>query len=154
MIQPLRTAHRRAFVTLAFVLPAVLLVGLGARRPRPLANATVTQLPGPMHLVSKSGILWQKHSMHTEFYGDSTRPQNVYVVLRAEHELNEPDLLVYWSANEPKGNALPGDAQLVGAFTNSNALLLPLDEKRSGHLVLFSLAHQNVFDTAAVERLP
>jgi hypothetical protein len=34
MIQPLRTAHRRLFVALAFVLAAILLIGLGARRPQ------------------------------------------------------------------------------------------------------------------------
>ena len=31
MIQPLRAVHRRAFVTLTLVLPAILLIGLGAR---------------------------------------------------------------------------------------------------------------------------
>ena len=42
MIQPLRAVHRRAFVALALVLPTILLIGLGARRPRlgPGANAT------------------------------------------------------------------------------------------------------------------
>ena len=42
MIQPLRAVHRRAFVALAVVLPAILLIGLGARRPRlgPSAHAT------------------------------------------------------------------------------------------------------------------
>ncbi len=49
---------------------------------------------------------------------------------------------------------LPGEAQLVGAFKAGKAFLLPLNEKSAGHLVLFSQAHQNVFDTARVEKLP
>ena len=69
-------------------------------------------------------------------------------------ELNEPDLLLYWATNAPQGNVLPADAQLVGAFTKSNAFLLPLNEKGVGHLVLFSPAHQTVFDTARVETMP
>ncbi len=36
MIQPLRVVHRRAFVALSLVLPAILLIGLGARRPHQL----------------------------------------------------------------------------------------------------------------------
>lgn len=39
MIQPLRTVHRRTFVALAFVLLAILLIGLGARRPHPSTHA-------------------------------------------------------------------------------------------------------------------
>ena len=33
MIHPLRAVHCRAFVALALVLPAILLIGLEARRP-------------------------------------------------------------------------------------------------------------------------
>ena len=69
-------------------------------------------------------------------------------------ELNEPDLLLYWVTNAPQGNVLTADAQLVAAFTTGKAFLLPLAEKRIGHLVLFSPAHQTVFDTATVEKLP
>jgi hypothetical protein len=42
----------------------------------------------------------------------------------------------------------------VAAFTTGKSFLLPLEEKRAGHLVLFSPAHQTVFDTARVEKLP
>ena len=45
MIQPLRAVHRRTFVALALLLPTILLMGLGARRPRlgPGANVTDTR---------------------------------------------------------------------------------------------------------------
>ena len=33
MIQPLRAVHRRAFVALALILPAILLAGIEARHP-------------------------------------------------------------------------------------------------------------------------
>jgi hypothetical protein len=154
MIQPLRTVHRRAFVALAVVLPAILLIGLGARRPGlgPVANPT--DLQGTGNMVSESSNLWQKHSIRSKFYSKPDHPLDRYVVLLPAQELNEPDLLLYWVANSPEGNVLPGDAQLLGAFSKGTAFLLPSNEKGAGHLVLFSPAHQTVFDTAAVEKLP
>jgi hypothetical protein len=154
MIQPLRAVHRRAFVALALVLPAILLVGLGARRPRLDPGANATHVPGTSNVVKESSNLWQKHSIQSRFYSKPDRPQAIHVVLQPAQDLNEPDLLLYWATDAPQGNVLPGDAQLVGAFSAGKAFLLPLNDKGAGHLVLFSPAHQTVFDTAAVEKLP
>jgi hypothetical protein len=154
MIQPLRAVHRRAFAALALVLPAILLIGFGARRPRlgPSAHATDVQDTGSM--VRESSTLWAKHSIQSRFYRKPDRPRDTYVVLLPAEELNEPDLLLYWATDAPQGNVLPTDAQLVGAFTKSKAFLLPLNEKGAGHLVLFSAAHHTVFDAARLEKLP
>ena len=105
-------------------------------------------------MVRESSTLWQKHSIQSRFYSKPDRPLDTFVVLLPAEELNEPDLLLYWVTNAPQGNVLPADAQLVAAFTTGKAFLLPLEEKRAGHLVLFSRAHQTVFDTARVEKLP
>ena len=154
MIQPLRVVHRRAFVALALVLPTILLIGLEARRPDLGSNTHPIDLLGTSTIVRKSSNLWQKHAIQSTFYSKSDRPQDFYLVLQPAQELNEPDLLLYWVTNAPEGNVLPAGAQFVGAFTTSKSFLLPLQEKRAGHLVLFSQAHQTVFDTARVEKLP
>jgi len=154
MIQPLRVVHRRAFVALALVLPTILLIGLGARRPGLDPRARSTDAPDTGNIVRESSNLWQKHAIQSKFYSRSERPQDIYLLLQPEQELNEPDLLLYWVTNVPQGNVLPADAQLVAAFATGKAFLLPLEEKRAGHLVLFSPAHQTVFDTARVEKLP
>jgi hypothetical protein len=154
MIQPLRAVHRRAFVTLALVLPAILLIGLGARRPRLGPSTHATDVPDTGNVVRESSTLWQKHSIQSRFYRKPDRPLDTYVVLLPAERLNEPDLLLYWATNAPQGNVLPADAQLLGAFTTGKAFLLPLNGKGAGDLVLFSPAHQAVFDTARVEKLP
>ncbi len=154
MIQPLRAVHRRAWVALALVLPAIVLIGLGARRPRLTTRAHAADVPITAYVVRDSSNLWQKHPIQSKFYSTADRPPDIYVVLQPAQELNEPDLLLYWAADAPQGDALPGNAQLVGAFTTGKASLLPLNEKRAGHLVLFSPAHQTVFDSATVETLP
>jgi hypothetical protein len=154
MIQPLRAVHRRVFVALALVLPAILLIGLGARRPRLGPNAHATDVPETGNMVSESSTLWQKHSIQSRFYSKPDRPLDKYVVLLPVQDFNEPDLLLYWATNAPQGNSLPGEAQLVGAFTTGKAFFLPLNGKSVGYLILFSPAHQAVFDTARVEKLP
>jgi hypothetical protein len=154
MIQPLRTLHRRAFVALAFVLPAMLVIGLGARRPRSSQAIHVVDVPAPVSLIRESGALWRNHAIQSTFYSRLDRPQDVYIVLHPFPELNEPDLLLYWASHVPQGNALPPDARIVGPYRMNHAFLLPLNSDRAGYLVLFSLAHQTVFDTARVETLP
>jgi hypothetical protein len=154
MIQPLRAVHRRTFVVVAFVLPVILVVGLRSRHPRPGPNVLPVQVPVSAHLIGTSDRLWQKHAIRTELYTDSVQPQKIYVVLQPLRELNEPDLLLYWTLNATQGNTLPGNSQLVGGFATGKALLLSLSENHTGQLVLFSPAHQAVFDTATVESLP
>jgi hypothetical protein len=154
MIQPLRVVHRRVFVALALLLPAILFIGLRARRSSQGPNVYAADVPADAYVVRESSNLWQKHTIQSKFYSSPDRPVDTYVVLLPAEELNEPDLLLYWATNAPQGNILPGEARLVGAFTTGKASLLPLNENRAGHLVLFSLAHQTVFDIARVEKLP
>ncbi len=159
MIQPLRTVHRRAFVALAVVLPAILLVGLRARHPSQRSSAPAARLPASAYLVRKSESLWQKHTIQSEFYSVSKSPGDIFVVLNPvvlhpPQEAIEPDLLLYWSTDQPQGDSVPAHARLLGAFVAGKAFTLPLSLERTGYLVLFSLAHHTVFDTARVETLP
>jgi hypothetical protein len=154
MIQPLRAVHRSAFVTLTVVLPAILLIGLGARRSSLGPTAHAADVPSSAYVDREASNLWQKHTIQSKFYSRPDRPQDIYLVLQPAQALNEPDLLLYWATDTPKGNVLPAEAQLVGAFIKGKAFLLPLEQKRAGYLVLFSPAHQTVFDTARVETLP
>jgi hypothetical protein len=153
MISPLRSLHRGAFVTLALALPAILLIGIAARR-RPDPSLGLSSLPATWYVVEQSSSLWQKHTILSSFYSTPSRPQDIHVVLVPSHEFNEPDLLLYWANDLPSGNALPAEAQLMGAFAAGHSFLLPLNGKRAGHLVIFSSALQTVFDTANVEKLP
>ena len=106
MIQPLRAVHRRTFVALALVLPTILLMGLGARRPHLGPSANATDIEGTGNMVSESSNLWQKHSIRSKFYSKPDRPLDRYVVLLPVQELNEPDLLLYWTADAPEESVL------------------------------------------------
>src|SRR5271165_4379697 len=121
MIQPLRTVHRRAFVVLAVVLPAILLAGIEARHPGTSLTERSPELPATAYLVRESNGLWTQHAIATKFYGRSDRPKEIYVVLRPMQPLNEPDLLLYWSINRPQGNSLPSESILVAPYTADEA---------------------------------
>ena len=153
MISPLRALHRRIFATFAIVLLALLLMGIGARR-RPSSSFGLSGLPATWYVVKQSSNLWQKYTILSTFYSTPSHPRDIHVVLVPSHELNEPDLLLYWANDASPGTALPAEAQLVGAFAAGKTFLLPLNEKRAGHLVLFSSALQAVVDSANVETLP
>ena len=154
MIQPLRTVHRRAFVALAVVLPAILFAGIEGRHPGKSLTERAPELPSTAYLLRESNGLWSQHSIDTKFYGRAGNPKDIYVVLRPMQSLNEPDLLLYWSTNTPQGNSLPSESLLVAPYTADEAFALPLEKERAGILILFSLAHQTVFDSARVEKLP
>lgn len=147
MIQPLRIAHRRAFGVLAVTLPVVLFAGLAARHPRP--TALPTAVPAPGALVKKAEGLWGKHEIGSEFYQDT---QHTYVELWPARGLEEPDLLLYWAADNPQ-NTLAADARLLGTFAPGKFFALP-ETAGTGYLVLYSLGHQSVVDTAALEKTP
>ena len=151
MIHSLRVAHRRTFGVLAVALPVLLFVGLQARHIRP--NVPSALKPAPRALVRQSYRLWRKNSIRSEFYRDA---QHTYVVLWPSSELEEPDLLLYWVSEAPQ-SSLPADARLLGTFAAGKAFALPArhsEDANSGYLLLYSLGHQSVVDTAALEKLP
>lgn len=154
MIQPLRVLHRRAFVTLILALPAILLLGLGARHSSSVPTARSSDVPVGTHVVRVSSNLWQRHSIQSNFYNSTDGSHGSYLVLQPAQSLNEPDLLLYWDTDVPQSGVLSGHAELLGAFSAGKAFGLPRNENRAGYLVLFSPAHQIVVDTAAVEKLP
>lgn len=153
MIQPLRAAHRKAFAVLAITLPAVLWVGLRAREVPLTQSSPTVAMPSSMYLLRQSDRLWGKHIIQSKFYGDSTNGDDVEVVLLPPQEMNDPDLLLYWTGDLRPAADISG-WKLLGTFAPGRVFPLPLDVKRGGHLALYSLAHQEFVDSALVEKLP
>lgn len=154
MIQPLRNVHRRVSMGMAVVLPAVLFVGLAARRPVSISGGHDVALPGRVQLLKQSAGGWQRHAMQTSLYRQLDPPYDLYVTLNPVRPLNEPDVLLYWSESPAAKSSLPDRARLLGAFEPASALALPRDLQPGGNLILYSLTHQSVVDSAALENLP
>jgi hypothetical protein len=151
MILPLRQRHRRVFAVLGVLLPLAFVFGIAARRTVPNAATLPPELS-----------LWAQHFAATDYERDdlfSKSPVQVRlwreqgtgrlaVELNAASDFLKPDLLVYWSAGQPAGDALPPNASLLGAFV-AGPLALPEEASVSdGSLILFSLADQEIVDVS------
>ena len=150
MIQPLRTVHRHAFIALAALLPIILAAALIARHQFPNVRPAIFSIPEDAIRLKKASATWSKSSFDTEFYSEPKNPNEVLAALKTRRNLDSPDLLLYWSqsdANSPDMNA----ARLLGAVVAGKSYRLPATD--GGTLVLYSLAHREIVDSARIEGL-
>ena len=101
-----------ASVALALLLPTILIVGLGARR----ANETAFLAVQPENSAPTKAALWHNRTMRSDYGSDPNAPQNTYVIVSPERELNEPDLLIYWVTGPVKGDSLPEASKAFREF--------------------------------------
>ncbi|MEM8993891.1 MAG: hypothetical protein AAGF23_03755 [Acidobacteriota bacterium] len=145
MIASLRRRHRWMMVGLTAGLPVLLAASLVDRPGMPSGD-----LPGEL-LASASGqALAGGEVAFTEHRGSVTRFEDA-LQLELASGLRAPDVLAYWSSTAADPSAgLPRDARLLGAVDPARANLYAVDAADSGHLVLYSLGHQTVVDSAAL----
>jgi hypothetical protein len=133
MIQPLRRYHRYSFLALALLLPAIFAAGLAARRPlvhvKPAPDRVHFTLPSGTAVVTDPRELWGS-------------------------AVDDPDPLLYWTADEPDLASLPANARLLGSLDSArrDSLRIPPSKKTRGYLILYSLAWQKPVARAAVPK--
>ena len=150
MIQPLRTVHRHVFIALAALLPTILAAALTGRHQFPTTRPATFSIPQDTIRLKQASATWNKSSFDTEFYSEPKNPSEVLTALKTRRNLDSPDLLLYWSeadANSPDLNA----ARLLGTFVAGKSYKLPA--ANGGTLVLYSLAHREIVDSARIKGL-
>ena len=151
MIQSLRTVHRHAFIALAAMLPIILAAALIARHRIPAVGPTIFSIPQDAIRLRQASATWNKNSFDTELYSEPKNPGGVLIVLKTRHNLDAPDLLLYWSQFDVNSAGL-NDARLLGPFIAGKSYSLPAGTN-GGALVLYSLAHREMVDSARIEGL-
>lgn len=149
MIASLRRRHRFMFLGLSAGLPVLLAAALLDRPAIPAAN-----LPGEL-LARASGdqlaagdAAFSNHRATIARFADSLE-------LQMGSALRAPDVLAYFStAGGDVEAGLPQDARLLGAVDPNRPNLYPLAADATGHLVLYSLGHQRVLDSAHLDAVP
>ena len=131
MIQPLRRYHRYASMALAALLPVMFVAGLAARRPLVRAEPTSDRI----HLTMPRG---------TAMVTDSRELWGI--------DVDDPDVLVYWTENEPGLESLPVNAKLLGSLDSGRreVLRVPQGDRSRGYLILYSVAFQKPVARASV----
>jgi hypothetical protein len=153
MIQPLRTAHRRVFIVLAALLPAIIAGGLTARRHNPTSASTSPGVLQNVAALDSPSATWEKNSCVTKFYWDAANGFKVRIFLNPARELHDPDLLLYWATNAGAVADELSNAALLGPFHPGEAYSIP-PKQVAGYLILYSLPHRKIVDRAKVEVLP
>jgi hypothetical protein len=151
MIQPLRTVHRHAFIALAALLPLILAAALIARHQSPTVRPTIFSIPQDAIRLKRASATWSKQSFDTEFYSQPQNPSGVLVVLKPRRDFDAPDLLLYWSQDGTNSRDLNA-TRMLESFHAGKSYSLPTGTDR-GTLVLYSLAHREIIDSASVEGL-
>jgi hypothetical protein len=148
VIQPYRTLHRRGFLVLLVLLPAVLGSGLHYRHrvPQPSAPAQPR-----FSVVREADGYWQSEKIRVRLLRKSDEA-GTWLQLTPDHRPAAPDVLVYWSTRLPERNTLPADAHLLGPLDPSTQYRLP--DASGGHLVLYSLPLNRVLDATSLGMQP
>ena len=154
MIRPLRERHRRMVIVLGVFLPVAFAVGIAARKPVP----GMTSLPKELAASSQKFAVteWERADLFTKspiqvrLLRENAGAGHFAVEFSAAKDFVKPDLIVYWVAVGTRiTNTIPDHAFLLGSFSSSAALPLPLEAgSASGVLVLYSLADHVIVETS------
>jgi hypothetical protein len=146
MIQPLRAAHRSAFLILGISLPVFFVVAIASRNANSLAQVTV---PNESAVVQTIGNLYfytgdERVSLQLNRTGAGSESHKY--VLNQTVPFPAPELLLYWSPSEASSSP-PSDAILIGQFAPRREFSLPTNHDEGGYLLVYDAPHKRLLTT-------
>lgn len=153
MILPLRKLHRRLFAVFGIALPLLFTLGIAARKPPALVDNLPPELtPAPTlfnALIGERPELFSKTGIGLQLLRERVTSGAFAVRFVAPKDFAKPDVIVYWVAGQTaSAEALPDDAQLLGAFSARELKLPAAATTSEGRLIVFSLADQEIVDVS------
>ena len=159
MTRSLRQLHRRMILTVAIAVPAIVAAGIMARVPTPGASVLpmTRETPGEgIRTLFAADDLWRRTRISTRISILPGDPDQRWIELDPREEFAQPDLLLYWSASRP-GDRLAPASRLLGALRGRGARRFGVPDDvdlRVGYLILYDLAHAEIFGIAEVPVQP
>ena len=156
MIRSRRSAHRYVFGALAVALPVVFIAGSSLRPDVPRVGDEAEDLLLAFDYPRSDATPVLRNSGDFEVAVLRSPEQSAEVFLRPRVSALRPDVLVYWTAGSDATDVLPTDAVLIGGLAGTRARLLelpPAFEDTPGAIALYSLGHQEVIATIALDDL-
>jgi hypothetical protein len=152
----LRQRHRRLFPVLGVLIGMLFVIGIARRRPVPELETLPAELTPQTQTFSATGEerndLFDKTGVRVRLWRQQ-ETGSLAVDFVAPRDFLKPDLLAYWAAARPMANdALPNDAQLLGAFAAGPLVLPKASSTSDGCLILFSLANHEIVDVSKSAR--
>lgn len=154
MIRPLRATHRVIFFGFAILLPVLFASGLLSRPHWPSDPAVSgAAIPEGQKIVwEKTGSV-DRTKVTIRVLRDPSRTNSEQVQLSTSKPLIAPNILVYWSPQQPNAG-LSAEARLLGPFHVLKRYPLPPEAQEKGFVILYSLAHGQVLISLPVEIQP
>ena len=156
MIQPLRRLHRGMASAMALAIPAVIAAGIMARQPAPGPASVPSELDFPndgIRTLFAADDLWRRTRIATRILILPGDPDQRWIELEPLEEFAQPDLLLYWSdAARPRERLAP-ESRLLGALRGRGPRRFSVPDTvnlREGYLILYDLAHAEIFGIAEV----
>ncbi len=145
------------FTALAVATPLLFGAGLALRpdeRARTEPSADLVQAYGqarpPGQPIGEHRLLGDSQGFLLEVRVDES--SRVHLTLRPDTPLPSPEVLVYWASKS--ASELPDDARLLGRLNGvaPRSFIVPeANRGESGHLILYSLAHDEVVETLQLQ---
>lgn len=155
MIQPLRRLHRGMASAMALAIPVVIAAGIMARQPAPGPASVPSELDIPndgIRTLFAADDLWRRTRIATRILILPGDPDQRWVELEPLEEFSQPDLLLYWSVARPR-ELLSPESRLLGALRGRGRQRFSVPDAvnlREGYLILYDLAHAEIFGIAEV----
>jgi hypothetical protein len=143
------------FLLAAVALPALLVAGLRARRPPPLAAPVSLPAGTPV----SPPLIWKTASgtAIVTLIQSRAGASGVEIELSPATSFRGPDLLLYWSSRSLPVDGVAQSDLLLGEVSGQPVgrfRLPPAVRPGQGVLLLFSLAHHEIVGSTAMPSLP
>jgi len=155
VIRSLRKRHLATFSVLLVVLPLLYVLALSVRsEPKIVESLPVFGDDAAVFSIVLAEYVHDAPAFEatTRLVADESRAGRMHLDIVLHERIEAPDVLLYWSASDAAaGGQLPADAYLLGSLQRASRQQVPLPRaarERDGHLILYSLGHQEVVASA------
>lgn len=150
MIAPLRRRHRLMITLLALTVPVLVVLAISHRPEHDLQRVGPQTVPENLPAQQEIADLFSLPPTSAQLWQEGDQAV-LYVQTTEAPRL--PDLLLYWSASQP-GVSLPADAVLLAPLPARGQRIMPLPQSTAGgYVLLYSLAHQEMVESAPLPTL-
>ena len=152
MIARLRSRHRLMTCVLAVVVPVVFAAGILARESVPVhEGSAAAERPQTGEILWESADAWGDLGIRTRVFLPGEGASAHVLELAPAADFQQPDVLVYWSERAPQvAEGVPTGAILLGRLAGAQVRRYELPGATAGHVILYSLAHQESVGTARI----
>lgn len=162
MIIDRRKTHFFSFITLAFLLPIIFLIGVIFNPQYPILSNSETQIFSTSRIFINNNQASQKLINSTKIvdgklkFNLKTWQENdsIYLEIQPLVDIKIPEPLIYWQEGDNKPNEITENMTLLGSLSGKSKQIFKLPSivlNQKGQLILYSQGYQEIIATFPVD---